>query len=143
MAVTFASIMWIAFGCFSLLGAAFIIAGSLMVGATDGPARFILALLLGLVPSGLAAAFIFVGVQTLRRKARDTIGNGIGSIALGLLYSAPMLIRSDSDLGAAAAQGLAFLAALLVAAGILALVGRNRYKGWREAQKAQGAADSG
>ena len=134
IAATFASIIWIAFGCFSLLGAGLLMVGSLMVSAIDGPARLILVLLIVLIPCGFATAFIFVGVQTIRRKARDTIGNGIGSIALGLLYFAPMLKRSDSDLGVGAAQGLAFLAAPLVVAGILALAGRSRYKAWRNAQ---------
>ena len=134
IAATVASIIWIAFGCFSLLGAGLMMAGFLMVGAADGPVRLIFALLIVLIPCSFAAAFIFVGVQTVRRKARDTIGNGIGSIAIGLLYFAPMLKRSDSVQGVRAAQGLAFLAALLVVAGILALAGRSRYKAWRKAQ---------
>ncbi len=142
MAVTAASIMWIAFGCLLLLGVAFAMVAVVTFGAGDGPARLILVLLPVLISSGFAVAFIFVGVQTVRRKARGTIGNGIGSIALGvLLYYVPMLRPSDSDLGAAS-RGFPFLAVLLVAAGLLALVGRNGYKGWREAQKAQGATDT-
>ena len=101
-----------------------------------------------------AAAFIFVGVQTVRGSARDTLGNSIGS----LIFSAfPFFLGSAALLGGIALMALAnnprpgspvvpqiliifllvggvvylLIGGMLLLAGILALVGRSRYKEWR------------
>lgn len=78
------------------------------------------------------AAFLSLGIQTVRVAARDTLGNSIASLVFGAFFL----------LGAAATLGdsipMAFVTgmfgAALVTAGILALVGRDTYKVWRSAR---------
>ena len=113
-----AAILWIVFGGLGLLG-------QLMSLASGG---FGTRGILGLV---ISVAFVVAGIQTISGKAKDTLGNGIGSIVLGGL--ALLLIML-----AAAAVGLHWTVLLgmlnsggLVLAGILALVGRAAYREWR------------
>ena len=92
------------------------------------------------------AAFIVVGVQTIKGTAKDTLGNAIGSFVFGLLNGgAGMLVILA---GLAIGRGLAILFVVLggisliagvalLAAGVLALVGRENYKTWRRAQSRQ------
>ena len=55
--------------------------------AISGACAMVFALLFG-------GGFVFVGVQSIRGTASDTLGNGIGSILLGL----PCLSCGGSDL---------------------------------------------
>jgi hypothetical protein len=82
----------------------------------------------------IGGAFIFVGAQSVRGTANDTLGNGIGSIVLGILqlaYSAiAALVRvSFLDLAIGCILGIG-----LLVAGVIALLGRSDYKAWRESQ---------
>jgi hypothetical protein len=74
-------------------------------------------------------AFIFVGAQTVRSTAADMLGNGVGSILFGILFGGLNLTFQGGGAGLA-----------LLAAGILALVGRQEYKVWRKARKARSAS---
>src|SRR5437660_12067554 len=65
---------WVSYG--ALLGLVL-----LVMAAVLGPGGWVLVLLLLIV----ASIFAYVGSQTVRGKAKDTLGNGIGSIAFGLL----------------------------------------------------------
>lgn len=134
--VTIAGIAWIIFGALILLNLLVLLL--LMSGlAAQGQAGAAVAggvcggLLLGL----FGAAFIFVGVQSVRGTAHDTLGNGIGSIIFGLLNLGSGALQVVG--GQVIQAGIGFLAgAGLLTAGVLALVGRSDYKAWRKAQKA-------
>jgi hypothetical protein len=78
-------------------------------------------------------AFLFVGVQSARGTAKDTLGNGIGSLVFGLLAAGGgMALLLASPLAAV----INFFCALgLLAAGVLALVGRTDYLDWHREQK--------
>jgi hypothetical protein len=142
-----AGIIWIGVGAIGLINT---IATLALAGANQGPGG----------PSnvccgaGIAIAFLLVGFQTVKGTAKDTLGNAIGSIALGLLQLglAAVIGLGGAILGANAganpganANGLpaavlvvtavivGLMGATLILAGILALMGRARYREWRQA----------
>jgi hypothetical protein len=96
-------------------------------------------------------AFLVCGIQTVKGTAKDTLGNGIGSILIGGFYLVVGLglglLGALGGAGAGQNPNLAPLAgvlliamviaggigAALVLAGILALVGRGAYREWRRA----------
>jgi hypothetical protein len=89
-------------------------------------------------------AFILVGIQTIRGTARDTLSNGIGSIIMAFIYlgvlalQVLMLITVAKRLGVLEGiqSGFGFINGVgLLVAGVLALVGRSDYRGWRQAHK--------
>jgi hypothetical protein len=101
---------------------------------------------------GIGIAFLVCGIQTVTGKATDTLGNAIGSLALGLLLLGLGVLVGfgGAILGAnpnanANANGLpavvfvilgvitSVLGLTLILAGVLALMGRARYKEWRQA----------
>jgi hypothetical protein len=100
------------------------------------------------------AVFLNVGIQSVRGRAVDTLGNGLGSFLFGLIFGGwgSMLllagtagsIATPSDkagnVGALVmliVGGLYVLGGLLLLpAGLMALIGRGRYKAWRKAKKA-------
>ena len=138
-----AGIIWIAMGGLSLVNAALNLAITVSTAATPGGGPQAAGGMCGVVLAAVfGAAFIFVGVQTTRGTAQDTLGNAIGSIIFGLLNGGSGLVVMIG--GAALGRGLGVLmivlgvvsmmagVALLVA-GILALIGRDDYKAWRRA----------
>lgn len=139
-----AGIIWICVGALELVNAALtlVLAG---VNQNPGGASGVCC------SGGVGIAFLMCGMQTVTGKAKDTLGNGIGSIALGvLLLGAGVLIGfGGAFLGAnpgANQNGpppelfiiigaiTAVLGLTLILAGTLALVGRSRYREWREAR---------
>jgi hypothetical protein len=99
-------------------------------------------------------AFIFVGQQTLRGTAKDTFGNAIGSLFIGiapLVYgfatlvtgleaaNMPADIRNASlEIASANVELLIFVGAVyfvsgmgLLTAGTFAIIGRSEYRKWR------------
>lgn len=113
-----AAILWIVFGGLGVLGQALSLVGG------GFQARSLISL-------AISVAFVIAGIQTISGKAKDTLGNGIGSIVLGGLGLILILV-------AMAALGLHYVVLIgllnsggLVLAGILALVGRAGYKEWR------------
>lgn len=133
--VTIAGISWIVFG--GLLAVNMLIL-LVVVSAAPGAAQedaLALGGVLGVVMAIFAAAFIFVGVQSVRGTAPGTIGNAAGSIGLGLMnfVSLANLIRRGDYLQAGISI---FFAVALIAAGVLAIVGSSDYKVWRQFQKA-------
>jgi hypothetical protein len=144
-----AGIIWIVFGALLLLNVLLLVLITLAAGGDVG--AVICGGAGGILVGLFGAAFIFVGVQTVRGTAADTLGNGIGSIIFGLLNfscglgSLPVAINPPTA-GAGVAfgiqAGIGFLSgAGLLIAGILALVGRGGYKTWRKALKAKREAD--
>lgn len=152
-AVLAAGIIWVVFGVLGLINtvATLAIAGA-KAGAGGNPNTG------GVCCGGaIAIAFLVCGYQTLTGKAKDTRGNGIGSVLLGILY---LLIAGGLAFflggGANAAnqgqnagnQGqnpfpqevvfiivavVALFGVTLIVAGGLALAGRTQYLEWRRA----------
>src|SRR5262245_30675645 len=81
--VRIAGVIWVVFGALILLNAALNVVLNLGAGAAGGPPGGGICPLL--VAALFGAAFAHVGLQSLRGTARDTLGNGIGSIVIGLL----------------------------------------------------------
>lgn len=142
--VKLAGIIWLCVGALSALNMAisFILGGVNKAGLGGGPGCCP-----GLIAGVVAFAFLHTGYQTVIGKAKDTLGNGIGSIVLGLLQLLGALLIGVGGILAknqgangppeevfvviAAIAGV--LGTALVAAGILALAGRSQYRVWREA----------
>ena len=136
--VTMAGIAWIVFGGLILLN--LLVFLLLMFGvAAGGQGGDRGAAVAGGVCGGLilglfGAVFIHVGVQSVRGTAPDTLGNGIGSIIIGALNIGAGVLHAGA--GQVIQAGVGMLAgAGLIAAGVLALVGRSEYSAWRQAQK--------
>lgn len=132
-----ASWIWIVTGSLVLLGALValvaIVAGINEV-PKDGPqgdmvSAYKLGSYIGLGLMALfAAVFIHVGIQSIQGLAKDTLGNGIGSLIFGLLQLAAGLVRAfaqKEDLVTVVFLVLAGFA--LIFAGILAIVARQPY----------------
>jgi hypothetical protein len=137
--VQVAGLFWIGFGCLILLNAAAGLVLTFAAGPNQGNAMG------GVCSAGcsglFAVAFLVVGVQTIKGTARDTLGNGIGSIGIGVLnMGAGGIMIAIAMSGAAQTAGFATIAGGisilggigLVVAGILALIGRSSYREWRE-----------
>ncbi len=136
-----AGIIWTIFGGLILLNFA-ILALILLVLAPAAPpgtrgaaigATMCLGAFLGLI----GGVFILVGIQTITGSARDTLGNGIGSIIFSLLIGGSGLVTLVGGRGEAAnliGGAINVLAgAGLMAAGVMALIGRDQYRAWRQA----------
>jgi hypothetical protein len=81
-----------------------------------------------------AAAFLFVGLQTVRGTARDTLGNGIGSLIFGALLLSDGVAQGLK--GVYVPMLLSFLGCCgLLTAGVLALVGRSAYREYRRSRQ--------
>jgi hypothetical protein len=145
--VKVAGITWIAIGCFSVLNAAL----TLALSAASAPGG----VCPGLIGFLVGGVFIHAGLQTVRGTARDTLGNGVGSLFFGLLNLGVGLMLVGVGLaGQEQGSGIAVVAAVagvvsvlagisLLAAGVLALVGRSQYRAWLQAQKPPGPGTSG
>jgi hypothetical protein len=131
-----AGIFWIVLGGVLVLVLLLALVGAFLVaqGREEKGEVVFGGLCLGLVIGLIGGAFIFVGIQTVLGTARDTLGNGIGSIVFGVL-------NGGHGLGYALTReyllsAVSFLCGVgLLTAGVLALVGRDRYKEWRRARR--------
>lgn len=143
--VRLAGIIWIGVGALELLNAAanVVLAGmnqNQNPGTAGGACCAV----------GVGIAFLVCGIQTVTGKAKDTLGNSIGSLVLGalILGLAALIGFGGAVLGAnpnANANGIApgvfiaiavftgLMGLTLLLAGVLALMGRRQYQEWREA----------
>jgi hypothetical protein len=137
-----AGVIWIVFGCIMLLNMAATFFLIMVVSVNQqGPnaagragAAAGSAVCVSAVVGLFAAAFLFVGVQSVRGTAAGTTGNGVGSLVLGMLnFAGTAVMAISGNLVAAAINGLG--GAMLLTAGVLALVGGSEYKLWRKEQK--------
>ena len=146
-----AGIIWIAYGSLGLLSNLV----SLALTAGQGMGPNICGTVVGIL---IAAAFLFVGVQTVKGTAPGTLGNGIGSLIIGVLQlTCGGLILAGGGILAAGGGGGAggapppgagdlgtvamvmgviviLLGLSLVTAGVLALMNKSAYENWRAAQ---------
>lgn len=142
MRVRIAGIIWIAFGALGLLGALIAIISSIVVGA-QGPAPDFCA---PACLTTIALVSLLSGVQTIRGTSVSIGGNAVASIGFGILISVMMAMMMTG--GVFPQRGwsvvvlvgsIYFLVALsLVAAGVLALIGKSDYDKWREANGLNG-----
>jgi predicted Zn finger-like uncharacterized protein len=133
-----AGIIWIVFGGLLLVRAVIgavataIVAPNhqqgLAIGIVGGCGSLLIAI--------FAAAFTYVGVQSIRGTARDTLGNSIGSIVFGLLNALAGVVQLAAEDTLGGAIGVICGAGLLTAA-VLALSARGQYKLWRNAQNSR------
>jgi hypothetical protein len=118
--------VWISYGV--LVGCV-----SLLMAIVGGWVLFLIVLV-------VASIFAYIGSQTVRGRAKDTLGNGIGSIAFGL-FGLQDAIRKFSALTAdgdfAGALGSFFGSLILLVAGAIALIGRTGYKQWRASRQSE------
>lgn len=112
--VTTAAIFWIIYGGLGLLGNLI----SLVNGAVGG----------GVFGLLISAVFLSVGISSIRGKAKDTLGNAIGSLVLGGLGLLGSIYLMTINPAVGVVTILFVL--LLVVAGILALIGRQGYRDW-------------
>jgi hypothetical protein len=142
-----AGVIWIVVGCMLLLNLVALLVISFVFAANmNGQAANVNGQAAAGVVGGLicvafivglfGAAFLYVGNQTVRGTARDTIGNSIGSIVFALFQFAGAAGNGISgrfvQSGVSAVGGT-----LLLTAGVLALAGRSQYKLWRKVQVAR------
>jgi hypothetical protein len=140
--VTIAGIVWMIYGGLILLNlllsVGVLLPGSGQAHRIDDGDRIHLAALgcsgaLILLIGIFGVGFFVVGLQSVRGTARDTLGNSIGSIILGLICFG--LAAIEAHIGHMIGAGITFLVGVgLVAAGVLALTGRAAYKRWRKAE---------
>jgi hypothetical protein len=145
--VRIAGIVWIVFGGLILLSAAanlLLSFGMPAKSGAEGAGRAAGGICTVLLLVVFGAVFVHVGIQSIRGTAKDTLGNGMGSIVFGLLnlgYGVMLLGVGVAAGGMATVIGVLGLAVGfsagvgLLAAGVLALVGRQDYKAWRRAHK--------
>jgi hypothetical protein len=144
--VRVAGVIWIVFGCLLLVNGGI----SLLLSYAADPGKDLLPgqrmELAAYVLAVFGLAFLLVGWQSTQGTAKDTLGNGIGSIGIGLVNGAggALIVLGALSRGVqlqALVGGFCFLAGLgLLVAGALALMGRDQYKAWRLAQKRRAEA---
>src|SRR5262245_2960335 len=137
-----AGIIWILFGSLLLAGLLVVVLFALAVaacGAGDPSAAISFAVAVGAVTSVFGAGFVYNGVQTVRGTSPDVTNNGVSSIVVGLPLCAALLASAVLEAHEAAVvvgYGTMSAAGLtLLAAGVLALVGRAAYRDWRLANR--------
>jgi hypothetical protein len=153
-AVLVAGIIWIGVGALNLIGTVInlLSLGANQPGGNQGAAGGAYG---GVCCGGaIGIAFVVCGYQTVKGQARDTLGNSIGSMLLGLLQVLAGIAIMVFGGGGAAAAGAGgknnalagvgalgmvvglFVAAMgssLILAGILGLAGRSAYQEWKAA----------
>ncbi len=129
--VAIAAILWILFGFLTLvlLSWLFWLSPPAAFGfGLDDPMGLINSLLF-LANGLMGAGYVFVGIQTLFSRARDTLGNGIGSMIFCVLYIGTALYNLQNP---GRFQMILFsinlvFGVIFLVSGILALVGRGEY----------------
>jgi hypothetical protein len=132
-----AGAIWIAFGCLCLLFYMGMLVLSAAVSLEPWTPRMMrdateLLACSGILLGPFAAAFVIVGVQTVTGIARGTGANAAGSIMFGVFaFALTVALAAREEFGQASVGLVAGCS--LVAAGILALLGRKDYHAWRQA----------
>ncbi len=145
------------YGVWILIGVLMMISAVVNIGLTssnlanqrqptdDAMAAFAAACIQGLLSLAIGVVFIYVGQSTRTGKAKDVLGNGVGSVIFGviqmvyfilLMPQALRLLSNDVHVGLGIASIVvaslsAIFGSLLFLAGMIALAQRQRYKAWR------------
>ncbi|WP_088254193.1 hypothetical protein [Fimbriiglobus ruber] len=163
--VRVAGIIWIVFGSLGLLGVVVDVVLSGVAAADGGPnTRGGGSVCCSGLLSGL---FLWLGIQTVRGTAKDTLWSSIGSFVFSVIYAvlgigalfAAMAVNQINNQppgpGRAGAPAMApiagilfallgvmalLLAVMMFAAGLLGLLGRSQYSLWREKKRNEPAA---
>ena len=131
-ALSYAGVVWIVFGAMNLIGVtlSFVLLSGVPFPNGEGVTDLLLFLAAGI-------GLVYIGVQTTRGTASDTLENGIGSIIWGviLLYEAFKLADELAQLSDDAAD-VAFVfggvyGAMMIVAGLISLAVREDYRAWR------------
>lgn len=93
-----------------------------------------------LVVALLGGVFIHVGMQSINGTARDTMGNGIGSMIIGLLQAGGGVVYLRADMMLPAVVSFVGCAGLM-AAGVMAILARADYQEWKKQNKGVGGSD--
>lgn len=133
--VGLAGLLWMIVGRAYLLDA--IVATVLAIPLLDGARGFddvavfgVVFCVLILLRVGFGWAFIHVSRSTTRGDAKDTLGNGVASSIIGLLWMAFAILLVSAKAYIAGAF-TASIATALIVAGSLALMGRKEYLSWK------------
>jgi len=108
------SLVWIFYG-------AIILITGLAITFLKGNSLETITLITMLLTSLLGFAFLYIGIKTLKGKAKDVLGNSIGSIIFGLI----MVVQSIGTNNTAAIFGI-----ILFITGALCLTSRAQYKAY-------------
>jgi hypothetical protein len=143
-----AGVIWLIFGCLSIAGALLQLALAFAGRADPAPgsggavgAAGVRGASSGGACCGIlfGAVFLHAGFQCIRGTARDVLGNGIGSLLFGLLYTAIaviiLLIQPAEPSELFTLGFLLVLALALYVAGALALAARSEYKAFQQATR--------
>jgi len=130
-----AAIIWIGFAIVELFIAGLSIALNAAADAANAVPRG-QAGISGFFMLMMSLAFLLIGIQTIKGSAKGTLGNGIWSIAMGLIHAmgTVFLIRAAGGstgmvLIVASVSGLIVMA--MLTGGLLAISGRHAYAEWR------------
>jgi hypothetical protein len=144
--ITLAGIIWIIIGALILLLLAWWESVLILALLTSDRGMsqedwIVINFLMAVVLGSFAFGFIFVGIRTTAGIARDTLASGSGSTLFGCIYlttAVAVAVTAPLDKGSVLLElgACSSVGAALFAAGILALAGRNAYREWRKATKA-------
>lgn len=129
-----AGIIWIIVGGLSLVGMLAVVISALVRGQ-DAWAAFQRLPYTPFLPMAVFfdTMLLLYGVQTVRGTPANTLGYGVMSIVIGLMFGSQSLVFQNGGVGG----WLALVGLALLVAGILALVGRSDYKTWCKAHAAR------
>jgi hypothetical protein len=137
-----AGIIWMVYGTIGTLNTvlSFVLAAGQNANGQNGPGANPGSPFCGLA---IAFAFAYCGFQTVTGKAKDTLGNSIGSLLLGglqLLVGIVLIVLSgggiadklqiDKDMAGIIGALVCLMGIMLVSAGVMGLIGRQAYKDW-------------
>ncbi len=142
-----AGIIWVVFGALILLSGGLQILSQLVLAPPQARGSAIAGSLCSAIfVAFVGGVFVHVGIQSLGGMAKDTLGNGIGSIIFAAIIGGLTLVALVAIVAVQASRPqatgpvwavlLALIinglgAVALLAAGILALVGRQGYRAYR------------
>jgi DNA-directed RNA polymerase subunit M/transcription elongation factor TFIIS len=145
-----AGIIWIVYGTIGTLNTAIslVLAAGQNANGQNGPGANPGSPFCGLA---IAFAFAYCGFQTVTGKAKDTLGNSIGSLLLGglqLLVGIVLIVLSgggigdklqiDKDMAGIIGALVCLMGIMLVSAGVMGLIGRQGYKDWYKSNRGSG-----
>jgi len=131
--IAIASWVWIIYGC--LYALCFVLA---VATAVYLPGLGAFWMLWAIAFAVFGAAFLYAGLQTLKGRARGTLGYSIGSTIVSILQLGVFFFYARSQ-----SSGLELLDdAPPLVAGALAWLGRRQYLAWREARNANQPAEN-